>query len=123
MKNYSEKIISAFLYERTNKDIANAAGISERTVCRLKNDEKFQKMIKERQKEAINAEISRMTFLFSSCVDELQKIIEDPETKPQIRINAINTLFNQLQNWKQQTELIERMENIEMALNVANCHM
>ena len=46
-------------------------------------------------------------------VEILQKIIEDPETSAQTKVNAIQTLMNQLRDWTTTTDIIKRLEALQ----------
>ena len=110
---YEEHIISAFLTNWKPKEIQKAADISKSTYYRLKNDPDFQKILTERRSEIIKEAVMKMESYLSQDVDILQEIITDPNTSAQVRINGINLLMTQLNNWKAATEVFERLQQLE----------
>ena len=48
-------------------------------------------------------------------VEILQEIIEDPETSAQTKVNAIQTLMNQLRDWTTTTDIMKKLEAIQKA--------
>lgn len=113
MKQYEEHIIVAFLSNWKPKEIQAAAHISKSTYYRLKNDSDFQKILTERRSEIIREAVNKMESYLSEDVDILQGIIRDPETSPQVKINGINLLMTQLNNWKAATEVFDRLQQLE----------
>lgn len=51
-----------------------------------------------------------------TCSDELIKIIKDDKTQPQIKINAINSVFNNCNKLTEQVDIIAKMDKIEQRL-------
>ena len=46
-------------------------------------------------------------------VEILQKIIEDPETSAQVKINGIQTLMNQLRDWTTTVDIMKKLEALQ----------
>lgn len=115
MKEYPEAIVAAFLSSWRPKQIMETAGISKSRYYKLKNDSDFQKVLTERRSEIVRAAVMQMESYLSEDIQILQGIIRDPKTSPQIKINGINLLMTQLNNWKQTTEILTRLEKLEDA--------
>ena len=113
MKEYEEHIIVAFLSNWKPKEIQAAAHISKSTYYRLKNDSDFQKILTERRSEIIREAVNKKESYLSEDVDILQGIIRDPKTSPQVKLNGINLLMTQLNNWKAATEVFDRLQQLE----------
>ena len=112
-KKYDEALISAFLTSYKPAEIMRTAGISSTKYYSLKNDQEFQKILTERRNIIIREAVLKMESYLNEDVEILQGIIRDPETKPQVKVNAIQLLMNQLVGWKGVTDFMERMEQIE----------
>lgn len=120
MKKYEETIILAFLQHWKPKDIQEAASISKSTYYKLKNDSDFQRILTERRSELIKEAVWTMEGYLTEDVQILQEIIRDEKTSPQIKINGINLLMTQLNNWKQTTEILDRLQKLEDAQSQKN---
>lgn len=114
-KNFSEDVIQAFLLNSRTKDIAEASGLSTKTVSRYKKDPELQKILDERRLEYVKGAVSKLQTVMGECVDKLMEIIRNDETAPQVKVNAIQTVFNQCREWTATTEILERLEAIEEA--------
>lgn len=115
MKQYEEHIVVAFLSNWKPKEIQAAAHISKAKYYKLRNDPDFQRILTERRGEIIKEAVLKMESYLNENVDTLQQIIRNPEAKDQVKINAINLMMTQLNNWKQTTEILSRLEALEDA--------
>ena len=113
MKNYPEELITAFLTSCHASDIMKQCKISKTKYYKLKADPDFQKILTERRSELIREAVMKMEHYLSEDVEILQNIITNPETRPQIKINGIQIMMNQLSNWEQTTEIMRRLEALE----------
>ena len=114
-KQYSETVINAFLKHDKIVDIMAATGLSRSTIQRYRDDPELQKLLVERKTEYIKAAVNKMQAFMSEGVDTLQKIIRDDETAPQIKINAIQIMFNQCKTWTETADILERLKLLEDA--------
>ena len=112
-KEYPEKLIMAFVTEIKAIEIQRAAGISDTKYYRLKRDPVFMQAVTERRTEIVQAAVGQMEKSLGKNVGILQAIIDNPETAPQVRVNALNLFFNQLSQWKTTTEILERLQELE----------
>ena len=115
MKEYSESIISAFLINIKVKDIAAAAGLAVSTVNRYKRDPTFMAVLNERRTAIVGAAVDKMNESILKDVDVLQEIIGDPEVNPAVRVNAINTKWVHLREWKAMIDFETRLRALESA--------
>lgn len=112
MNKYTEDVITAFLTCSSIKSICEATGKSERTIIRYSQDEELQKEVDKRRKLIIKASVKKMQSALLECVEELLKIVR-ADNSPQIKINAMQLLFNQCRTWTEDTDIIERLQKIE----------
>ena len=120
MKDYSEKVIGAFLSNYMVKDIAAAAGLSVTTIKKYKHDPALMAILNERRAAIVCAAVDRMSESILNDVDVLQTIISDPAVNAGIRVNAINTKWVHLREWKSLIDFENRLKAIESAINADN---
>lgn len=115
MRHYkqSERVIMAFVNNYAVADIAKEAAISKPTVYRLRGDPDFMNIVSERKGEIIKATVARLRSNLTKNIDTLQSIIDDKQTSPQVRINAINVMLSQFKELAGTEELIDRIEHLE----------
>lgn len=112
-KQYSEKVINAFLEHDKITDIMAATGLSRGTIDKYRKDEEFQKVLFERKERFVAAAVSKMQASMSRGAEVLQRIIENESVAPQTRVNAISVLFAQCKAWTTELDLLKRIEALE----------
>ena len=120
MKEYDERYIAAFLNNYRMVDIMREAGISKTRAYKLRNDPDFMKVVRERKEAILKAAVNKMTATLTGDVETLQKIIDDPETSPQVKINALQVKWNQMREWITTTDIIKRLEALENTSQTAS---
>jgi len=108
-----EKVISAFLGNFRTADIVRESGLSRTTVQKLKTDPDFQRVLTERRDAVIRASVDKMRTYLLTDVEKLQEIIDDTETSPQTRVNAIQVVLSQLRSWIETDDILKRLEALE----------
>ena len=73
----------------------------------------FQKVLRDRKEAILKTAVNKMQGYLTRDVEILQEIIEDPNTSPQTKVNAIQTLMNQLRDWTTTTDIIKRLEALQ----------
>ena len=114
-KNYAEdeRVISAFLNNFRMVDVIRETGLSKKTCYKIRNDPEFQKVIRERKEAILKTAVNKMQGYLTKDVEILQQIIEDPETSAQTKVNAIQTLRNQLRDWTTTTDIMKKLEALQ----------
>ena len=115
MKHYPESLITAFLTSYKPAEIMKLTGISKTKYYRLKRDPDFQRILTQRRSEIVKEAVMKMESYLTEDVEILQGIIRDPKTKDQIKINGINLLMSQLNQWKTTSEILDRLQALEDA--------
>lgn len=115
MKTYPEEYITAFMTSCKRAEIMKLAGIGKNKYYSLKADPEFMRIVTERRDELIREAVLKMESYLSENVEALQKIIRDPETKDQVRVNALTLFSNQLGQWRNSTEILDRLQKVEDA--------
>ena len=67
-------------------------------------------VIRERKDAILKGAVNKMQSYLVKDVEILQQIIEDPETAPQVKLNGIQILMNQLRDWTTTTDIIKRID-------------
>lgn len=114
-KNYTEdeRVIGAFLNNFRMVDVMRETGLSKKTCYKIRNDPEFQKVIRERKEAILKTAVNKMQSYLTKDVEILQQIIEDPETSAQTKVNAIQTLMNQLRDWTTTTDIMKKLEALQ----------
>ena len=113
MNNRKNKFLVALLEESSITKAAEKAGISRPTAYKFLNDPDFQEELSERKSETIDGCIRYLQGKLALCNETLISIIEDPTTAPQVKINAINSVFATVKAMTETAELLEMSEKVE----------
>ena len=115
MKNYTEdeRVIGAFLNNFRMVDVMKETGLSKNTCYKIRNDPEFQKVLRERKEAILKTAVNKMQGYLTRDVEILQEIIEDPNTSAQTKVNAIQTIMNQLREWTTTTDIMKRLEMLQ----------
>lgn len=105
--------MQALLTEATIDAAAKKAGISRSTAYRYLKDAAFNQELNRAKSECISDTIRYLQGKYSRCAQHLIRIIEKPDTADQVRINAINTVFQNCKSLIDTCEIEERMRHIE----------
>ena len=108
-----ERVIGAFLNNFRMVDVIRETGLSKKTCYKIRNDPEFQKVIRERKEAILKTAVNKMQGYLTKDVEILQQIIEDPETSAQTKVNAIQTLMNQLRDWTTTTDIMKKLEALQ----------
>lgn len=112
-EDFDETLITAFLTNYRNVDIAKATGLHKNTISKYRNDPDFQRVLNERRSAVVEAVVEKMRSYIDRDVEILQEIIDDPETPRQIKVNAIQLLFNQFSGLSVNVDLTRRLEALQ----------
>lgn len=113
MREFDEKTISAFLNNYKMADVIRESGLSKNTCYKLRADPDFQQVLRERKDAIVKVTLERMRSYLLRDIEELQAVIEDSETSPQTKVNAIQIMLSQFRDWLTTSDLIERVEVLE----------
>ena len=113
MNNRKNKFLVALLEESSITKAAEKAGISRPTAYKFLKDPDFQEELSERKSETIDGCIRYLQGKLALCNETLISIIEDPTTAPQVKINALNSVFATVKAMTETAELLEMSEKVE----------
>ena len=113
MTQKQQKFLQALLTESTVQKASQKAGISRSTAYKYLADNSFKAQVDKARSECINDTIRYLQGNLALCGEKLIEIINDPLTAPQVRINAINTVFLNCKALLDNYEIEERLKQIE----------
>lgn len=110
------KFINAYFKYNYIKDICNNLKITRPTYYKYLKDDAIKNAIANQRIEIMQGATKNLQVNLSLCSDELIKIIKSDETPPQIKINAINSVFNNCNKLTEQLDIISEIESIKEKL-------
>lgn len=113
MREYPEKYITAFMTSSRRSEILKSASIGKDKYYTLKNDADFMKIVNDRRSEIIKDAVLKMESYLGENVEILQDIIRNPDTKDQVKVNALKLFSDQLGQWKNTSDILERLQHLE----------
>lgn len=116
----NEVVLMAFLQYTKSTEIARAAGISRTTVYRLEKDADFQNALNDRRRQLQKAAVGQLSANLEKNLSTLQRIADDAETSPQVRINAIQLLLRQHDSWTERLDVLEELAELREAVDRLN---
>ena len=116
LSSKQNRFLQCLLTESTVMKAAQKAGISRSTAYKYLNDPKFKSCLDSARGECIHDTIRFLQGNFAKCSEELMKIVDNPETADQVRINAINSVFANGKALIDNYEIEERLKQIEELL-------
>ena len=110
---YNERWISAFVSGTRREQIMLAAGIGKTRYYRLKADPEFMRIVNERRGDIVRAAVMKMESHLVESIEVLWDVVMKEDTSDQVRLNGINMLLSQFNNYRILTDIQERIENLE----------
>lgn len=114
------KFINAYFKYNDIKDVCKSLNISRPTYYKYLNDDNIKDAITTQRLEIMQGATKNLQINLGLCSDELIKIIRSDATPPQIKINAINSVFNNCSKLTEQLDIISEIENIKTRLKDNN---
>lgn len=106
-----ELIIAGLLTNTTVRATAQATGISEATIYKYLKDEGFKQEYEDRRRAMLEDNCHMLQANMNKAINELVAIIDDEDTAPQVRLNAIDML---LRHTYKQTELVDILSRLDV---------
>ncbi len=116
LKPKQRATIDALLTERTKRDAAKRAGVSERQLYKWLQDPIFKTALIEAEATARNEIKRRILKRAENLADTIADIMESAETTPAVRLQAAARLGDLLIKTYEQSDLEARVTRLE-ALN------
>lgn len=101
----------------TINEACKKAGISNATAYRwIHDDAEFRKNLQIQKTKALEDVSTKMQVGFSDAVEELMRIIRNPEVSEQVKINAIDCLFRNARPIMEEVDILNRLQAVEEAM-------
>lgn len=94
--NREAQVINAMLLYPSVAQVSKAVNIPTRLIYTMMQEESFKERLREARERATNETITYLQGNLSTCAESLMEIVKDKSISPQIRVNAINAVFNNL---------------------------
>ena len=117
--NKEDIILNALLAYPTVREASEAAGIPESTIYLKLRNADFKKRYNETKTQMLQNTVTYLQVKIQDATRTIVEIMNDPETAPQVRINAARGVFDYCIRLTEQTEILRRIEALE-ALNNAD---
>ena len=120
MQELSDKqlaFIDAYLSEQDINKVCKKLNITRPTYYKYLNDDAVKQEISKIRLATIENTARYLQDNLSLCSQELVKIIKSDDVAPQIKINAINSIFNNCNKLTEQVDIISKLESIEQRLS------
>lgn len=94
--NRETQVINAMLLYPSVAQVSKAVNIPTRLIYTMMQNDSFKERLREAREQATAETITYLQGNLSTCAESLMEIVKDKSISPQIRINAINAVFNNL---------------------------
>ena len=119
MQDLSDKqlaFIDAYLSEQDINKVCKKLNITRPTYYKYLNDDAVKQEISKIRLATIEKTARYLQDNLSLCSQELVNIIKSKDTAPQIKINAINSIFNNCSKLTEQVDIINELDKINQRL-------
>lgn len=119
MQDLSDKqlaFIDAYLSEQDINKVCKKLNITRPTYYKYLNDDAVKQEISKIRLANIEKTARYLQDNLSLCSQELVNIIKSKDTAPQIKINAINSIFNNCSKLTEQVDIINELDKINQRL-------
>ncbi len=108
--------IDAYLSEQDINKVCKKLNITRPTYYKYLNDDAVKQEISRIRLATIENTARYLQDNLSLCSQELVSIIKSKDTAPQIKINAINSIFNNCNKLTEQVDIINELDRINQRL-------
>ena len=113
-----DRILEAMLISRTIGEVAQRAGVSERTVYTyLNEDEEFKKEYAVLRSANLKEASDRIAEGVTCAIDVLREIAVNVEMPPSARVSACRTILEHYCKMMEAVEVDDRLREIEKRLS------
>ena len=105
--------IDAYIKEQDINKVCSILNITRPTYYKYLNTDAVKKEINKIRLETLENTARYLQDNLSVCSKELINIITSKDTSPQIKINAINSVFNNCNKLTEQVDILNRLSEVE----------
>lgn len=92
-------LISALLTTPSISDVAQKTGFSRSWIYKTMKSDSFQEKMQEARQKAVDDAVSILQGNLAECANTLMDIVRDKNASPQVRVNAVNAVFQNLKGF------------------------
>jgi len=107
------KFIDAYFRCNDVKSVCKECNITINTYYKYLNDKAVKKEISKQYSQLLRDTTRYLQSNLNKCSNELIDIVNQKEIPPQTKINAINSVFNLTLKLSEQTEILDRLNELE----------
>jgi len=108
-----ERFMLAMLENPTVTKAFESAGIGKTTAYRYLKDEDFKQELEHRRNEAISNAVNYLQSNLTRCAEVLVEIVNNQKVTPQVRINAVNSVFTNAKAMSESVDFLLRVVELE----------
>jgi AcrR family transcriptional regulator len=113
-----EKVLVALIETSSIRDAAMKTGISEPTIYRYLQDKEFLAEYRNARRQTVETAIAKMQSAASEAVDRLKEL--QYTENPAVAARCAQIIFENSVKGLETTDILERLENLENALETEN---
>lgn len=110
------KFIDAYLKTKNMTETCKSLNISRNTAYNYLKDDRVKTEISKRRTELIGNTTLFLQDNLKECSSTLMDIIRDKNSSPQVKINAINSIFNNCNKLTETNDILTKLADIEERL-------
>lgn len=110
------KFIETYISSKNMTETCKKLKISRNTAYSYLKEDKVKTEISKRRGELINDTTLYLQDSLKECSQILMKIIKDDNTSPQVKISAINSIFNNCNKLTETNDILTKLADIEERL-------
>lgn len=92
-------LISALLTTPSISDVAQKTGFSRSWIYKTMKSDSFQEKMQEARQKAVDDAVSILQGNLAECANTLMDIVRDKNASPQVRVNAVNSVFQNVKGF------------------------
>jgi len=108
-----EAFLLAMLESPTVTKAIQSAGIGKTTAYRYMKEEAFQRELERRRNEAVGEAVSYLQSNLTRCAEVLIDIVNNKRVPPQVRVNAVNSVFTNAKAMTESVDFLLRVVELE----------
>jgi len=109
----ADNILQALLANRTIKEAAIAAKVSERVIYDYLNDPEFESRYKAARDDIIRGVSNHLRERMNEAVDVIGGIMRDPGNRPNDRLTAAKSILEYGDKYIESGDILERIAKLE----------
>ena len=116
LNDKNSKFIDTYLSSKNMTETCKKLDITRSTAYRYLKEDIVKAEIDKRRGELINDTTLYLQGSLQECSKILMDIIKDPKTSPQVKINAINSIFSNCNKLTETNDILVKIASIEERL-------